>query len=278
MKKLNKVIAPLLAMCMTAMTGVAVFADTAESTADDSRVLICEKEVHTHTDACSVPTLKCEVEEHKGHKHVQDCYVKKVRTCLYDTLEEWIEREGTDEGYDESFQYQIDPETGEITDQLHVHTDECYKFLTYPEPMCGKTEGEHHEESCYVTCTKEEHQHTDGCYENAVAPVDPQPPVIVLPENPDVPLAPEPDGPIIEEPDVPLAPAPDEPIIDEPDVPLAPGVDLPEDEYLEADEEADQDVNCPKTGDHAPLAALAGMFILSAGLLGAITIRRKHEF
>ena len=69
----------------------------------------------------------------------------------------------------------------------------------------------------------------------------------------------------IDDPDVPLGPGPDEPVIDDPDVPLAPAP------------AEDADSNQPKTGDEAPLALLMGMFLVSAGALGATVIRRKEK-
>ncbi len=83
------------------------------------------------------------------------------------------------------------------------------------------------------------------------------------PDEPD-----EPDEPIIDDPDVPLGPGPDEPdepVIDDPDVPLAPA----------PTEEADP--NEPRTSDDAPLGLMMGMFLVSAGALGAISIRRKKQ-
>lgn len=84
-------------------------------------------------------------------------------------------------------------------------------------------------------------------------------------DDPDVPLGPGPDDPVIDDPDVPLGPGPDEPVIDDPDVPLAPAP------------AEDADSNQPKTGDEAPLALLMGMFLVSAGALGATVIRRKEK-
>ncbi|MEY8369204.1 InlB B-repeat-containing protein [Anaerovoracaceae bacterium 42-11] len=84
-------------------------------------------------------------------------------------------------------------------------------------------------------------------------------------DDPDVPLGPGPDEPVIDDPDVPLGPGPDEPVIDDPDVPLAPAP------------AEDADSNQPKTGDEAPLALLMGMFLVSAGALGATVIRRKEK-
>ncbi len=98
---------------------------------------------------------------------------------------------------------------------------------------------------------------------NTYTPDRPKP----LPD-PDTPLDPgpdDPDDPIIDDPDVPLGPGPDEPVIDDPDVPLAP---TPVEE---------KDPDEPKTGDEAPIGLLMGMFLVSAGALGAVYIRRKEK-
>ncbi len=81
-------------------------------------------------------------------------------------------------------------------------------------------------------------------------------------DDPDTPLGPGPDDPSIDDPDVPLGPGP---IIDDPDVPLAPAP------------AEDADPNQPKTGDETPFALLMGMFLISAGALGAVCIRRKEK-
>ncbi|MGC2872408.1 hypothetical protein ACDL92_03780 [Ihubacter sp. mB4P-1] len=100
-------------------------------------------------------------------------------------------------------------------------------------------------------------------------------PPVVRPEEPTTPV----DPPIIDDPDVPLGPDPgiDDPIIDDPDVPLSPGTDLPKDDHLNGDYSEKADPDQPKTGDHAPLAAMTGILALSAGLLGAMCFRRKEN-
>ncbi len=84
-------------------------------------------------------------------------------------------------------------------------------------------------------------------------------------DDPDTPLGPGPDDPSIDDPDVPLGPGPEGPTIDDPDVPLAPAP------------AENADPNQPKTGDEAPFALLMGMFLVSAGALGMIAIRRKEK-
>ena len=76
----------------------------------------------------------------------------------------------------------------------------------------------------------------------------------IIPVPPTTPV----DPPIIDDPDVPLGPDPgiDDPIIDDPDVPLSPGTDLPKDDHLNGDYSEKADPDQPKTGDHAPLAAM----------------------
>ncbi len=301
MKKMNKVIAPLLGLFMILSSGAAVFADTAEQPVEsEQRVLICEKEEHAHTRNCSV--LICEREDHIAHEHVAACYEKKQQTCPYYTREEWVDAFGNDDEYQESYKYELDAETGEMTENAHVHGEGCYKVWTFEEPQCGKEEGGKHVGTCYKygTCDVEEHTHSDSCYEVKAE----EPPAKEPEENPEEkpeevrPSLPIIDQPVIEEPDVPLAPLPeepgtdeptvDEPIIDEPDVPLAPAPDAGDEEGTVIDESdvplasaadlsgaGNSDV--PKTGDNAPLALLAGMILLSAGAIGTLGIRIRKE-
>ena len=57
--------------------------------------------------------------------------------------------------------------------EAHEHTDECYEEQRVP--VCGKeeTEGHKHSDDCYtvtreLACDKQEHEHSDACYEDVV--------------------------------------------------------------------------------------------------------------
>lgn len=282
---------------MILTSGAAVFADTAEQAAtEEQRVLICEKEEHTHTSNCSV--LICEREDHIAHEHTEACYKKKQQTCPYYTREEWINAFGNDDEYQDSYNYEFDAETGEMSENAHVHGEGCFKVWRFEEPQCGKETGNKHVETCYGTCGVEEHTHDDDCYEVKAEESPVETPEVVRPSLPII------DQPVIEEPDVPLAPLPeepgtdepivDEPIIDEPDVPLAPAPDAADEEEGIVIEESDVplvsaaetsaaevsgegNLDTPKTGDNAPLAMLAGMILLSAGAISTISIRMREE-
>ena len=129
---------------------------------DAERNLVCplpEIRPHRHTADCYSTTreLICMTPETDGHQHTADCYTR-VRGDLICTL-------STEPVLDEA---------GNVLEEGHVHTDEC--FAWNDELSCGLEAGEgahHHDESCYetittLTCAEPEillHTHTDACWQ-----------------------------------------------------------------------------------------------------------------
>ena len=123
--------------------------------------LVCplpEIKPHRHTEDCYTTSkvLACGLPESDGHQHTADCYTP-VRGDLICEL-------STEPVLDEQ---------GNVLQEGHVHTDECYEWRD--ELTCGMEEGQgahHHDDSCYqtettLTCDKPEiilHTHTDDCY------------------------------------------------------------------------------------------------------------------
>ena len=114
---------------------------------------------HRHTAECYSTTreLICTTPESDGHQHTEDCYTR-VQGDLICTLP-------TEPVLDEA---------GNVLEEGHVHTDECFAWTE--ELSCGMEEGQgahHHDDSCYETmttliCTEPEillHTHTDACYQ-----------------------------------------------------------------------------------------------------------------
>ena len=128
---------------------------------DENGSLVCplpEIKAHVHDENCFVVSqeLDCAIPESDGHKHTADCYTR-VRGDL---------------SCERSTEPVLDEE-GNVLEEGHVHTDECYAW--HEELSCGMAEGEgahHHDESCWRTvttliCDKTElipHVHTDACY------------------------------------------------------------------------------------------------------------------
>ncbi|MDO4866711.1 MAG: hypothetical protein Q4C10_09140 [Clostridia bacterium] len=62
-----------LAMCAALlMTALPAFAEGGQ------KVLTCEKEEHTHTEACYTRTLICGKEEAEAHTHTEACYTRTL--------------------------------------------------------------------------------------------------------------------------------------------------------------------------------------------------------
>ena len=128
---------------------------------DSNGHLVCplpEIKPHRHTEDCysTGRVLACGLPESDGHQHTADCYTP-VRGDLICEL-------STEPVLDEQ---------GNVLQEGHVHTDECYEWRD--ELTCGMEEGQgahHHDDSCYqtettLTCDKPEillHTHTDDCY------------------------------------------------------------------------------------------------------------------
>ncbi|MBQ7437392.1 MAG: LPXTG cell wall anchor domain-containing protein [Oscillospiraceae bacterium] len=124
--------------------------------------LVCpmpEIRPHRHTADCytTTRTLICAVPESDGHQHTAACYTP-VRGDLICEL-------STEPVLDEE---------GNVLEEGHVHTDECFAWTE--ELTCGMEAGEgahHHDNSCYqtvtaLTCEQPEillHTHTDACYQ-----------------------------------------------------------------------------------------------------------------
>ena len=124
--------------------------------------LVCplpEIRPHRHTSDCytTTRTLVCTIQESDGHQHTENCYTR-VRGDL-------ICEESTEPVLDEE---------GNVLEEGHVHTDECFAWKE--ELSCGLEAGEgahHHDESCYqtfttLTCDLPEillHTHTEDCYQ-----------------------------------------------------------------------------------------------------------------
>ena len=114
---------------------------------------------HRHAADCytTTRTLVCAVPESNGHRHTAGCYTR-VRG---------------DQICERSTEPVLDEE-GNVLEEGHVHTDECFAWTE--ELTCGLEAGEgahHHDESCFetitaLTCDQPEillHTHTEGCYQ-----------------------------------------------------------------------------------------------------------------
>lgn len=124
--------------------------------------LICQLEVHQHTDACyDGDKLICGYADYVVHTHNDDCYDRDGN--LVCSLPEMAAHTHTDECYTEQEVLLCGEEEG------HTHTEECYTS-DRGELLCQLEEHSHGEE-CYdpetgeLTCQVEEHQHHDSCYE-----------------------------------------------------------------------------------------------------------------
>ena len=104
--------------------------------------LVCplpEIRPHRHTSDCYITSreLVCGIPESDGHQHTADCYTRVKGDLICELSTEAV----------------LDEE-GNVLEEGHVHTDECYAW--YDELICGMEEGEgahHHDDSCYQTFT-----------------------------------------------------------------------------------------------------------------------------
>jgi len=158
----------------------------------EKAVLLCgqeEGEAHHHEESCygTEPELTCGLTGEPAHTHVDTCYEwSKTLTCTLSTepakpkltcdKPEIVLHEHTGEdcyALDEEGNLRLTcPETVVLE---HVHTEAC--FQTVEEPVdtealtCGQEEGESHTHTplChgtwFLTCGKEEHTHTQACWE-----------------------------------------------------------------------------------------------------------------
>ena len=137
--------------------------------------------VHAHNDDCfdGDGNLVCPLPEIKPHRHTEDCYTtSRVQVC---DLPESDGHQHTADCYtsvrgDMICELSTEPildEEGNVLEEGHVHTDECYEW--HDELICDMEEGQgahHHNDRCFVTettliCDKPEiflHTHTDDCY------------------------------------------------------------------------------------------------------------------
>ena len=172
---------------------------------DENGEVICGKEEHTHNEACyeQIQTLTCEIPEGEGaHTHTDDCYVtEKELTCgkleLHTHTEECYQHDEDgklvlandaelvldDEGnpvFDEEHQPIVI--CGIPVLEEHVHGADCFKTVEltdeevdgFDTPETSEAPAE--SESCYdaegnLICTKEEHTHTEECYDEAAAEI-----------------------------------------------------------------------------------------------------------
>ena len=199
---------------MTGFQAEIAKADVSEETAEEIRVLTCEKKEHQHTDACYGKKLICQMEDHthddsceelvltcdieehsheqageaykeckiREHTHTDSCYKTKKKhwwgkkeKVLVCCQKEHTHQEGVCCGYVAEqkliCKHHISCLFGKhskdcykdvfCTKQNHTHTDSCYeKQLTCQKHV--------HSDACYdnhvLICTEEEHQHTDECY------------------------------------------------------------------------------------------------------------------
>ena len=122
-----------------------------ESEPIQEEVLICQSEVHAHSEGCYETALACGQEE---HVHGEGCTSQEL-AC---GTEEHAHGEGC---YDEE---------GNLTCEVqeHAHEEACYTTAN----VCGAEEHTHGDE-CYATnliCGIEEHEHTESCYELVTVP------------------------------------------------------------------------------------------------------------
>ena len=124
--------------------------------------LVCplpEIRPHRHTADCFVTTrtLICAIPESDGHQHTEDCYTRVRGDLICERSTEPV----------------LDNE-GNVLEEGHVHTDECFAWTE--ELTCGLEAGQgahHHDDSCFetsttLTCEQPEillHTHTEDCYQ-----------------------------------------------------------------------------------------------------------------
>lgn len=159
-----------------------------------SRQLVCGKTEHRHTPSCYTQetVLVCGLEEGGGHTHNEACYTSQsVWTC---GLEETEGHSHTESCYEIVVSSVCDlEETGEDTQaetsctyeqllicgleevQPHIHSEECAGTEQLLVCALPETQAHVHDESCYglqdvLVCTKEEHTHSEFCYD--VGPAD----------------------------------------------------------------------------------------------------------
>ena len=129
---------------------------------DENETLVCplpEIKAHVHDETCYTTTSvqTCGLAESDGHQHSEGCYTR-VRGDL-------ICGKSTEPVLDEA---------GNVLEEGHVHTDECFAWTE--ELTCGMEAGEdahHHNESCFeyvtnLTCDKPEvilHAHSEDCFQ-----------------------------------------------------------------------------------------------------------------
>lgn len=118
--------------------------------------LVCgweETPEHTHEESCYQQRRQtCDLAETPGHNHTEDCWAReRVLTCTT-AQEEWVLTCGRREA------------------SLHSHTEGCYDQAG--ALICGKQQilAHVHGEECFqktetqvMTCTLEEHTHSDSC-------------------------------------------------------------------------------------------------------------------
>ena len=145
MKKLQKLFALLLALCMTmSLMSMTAFAEET-GTEEDPGLFVCGLEAHTHTDEdgeCYAPKLIC-----PKHVHDETCYEGETLIC--------------GETAARDLACEIDEHTHE-GDCWHTHSDDCYALACEldGELECGDEGEEHqHDDSCY-------HAHDASCYED----------------------------------------------------------------------------------------------------------------
>ena len=148
-----------------------------EFTYSEGEMMVCDKEVHTHTDAC----LDCDKTEHTHSAVGGSCY---TLTCIIDSHTHGTGcYAGVGDAYTgNGYSMPNNPQKGQV-----YHSDgflwvSAYtiiyidgKWYNYTgstasgsiaPTTCGKTESTHtHGNDCYaLTCTTEEHTHEQKCY------------------------------------------------------------------------------------------------------------------
>lgn len=152
------------------------------------RVLNCQMEVHEHTEECYAEDadgnkeLICGMADYVVHVHNADCY--DMNGDLVCPIEEREPHVHDDSCYEEREVLVCGQEETEGTEG-HTHTEECYEGgegklsctleehehtdNCYTEELVCELEEHEHDDNCYdeageLTCEKEEHKHTEGCY------------------------------------------------------------------------------------------------------------------
>lgn len=139
---------------------------------------ICGLEEHTHTEECyqtiqnTVPhkTLNCSEESLHIHKHSPNCYDENNNIiCGY---ADYVIHEHNEDCYDENNQLVCTlPEIKE-----HTHDSNCYDSKGNLNCVLPEIKKHIHEDSCFtqteetveeqqLVCDKQEHTHTEECYE-----------------------------------------------------------------------------------------------------------------